>query len=80
MVVEVNESGKIIGSLQGSKGVLKMISETQQVGDHVFFGSPYADFLGKLHISKIGKRKRPVSSDSKFPASKPKTTKAKEEL
>ncbi|XP_076055765.1 uncharacterized protein LOC143033951 isoform X2 [Oratosquilla oratoria] len=49
IVVEVDEAGTIIGSLQG-KG--EYISETARVGDNLFFGSPYNKYLGHLFIGE----------------------------
>ncbi|MCL4129430.1 UNVERIFIED_CONTAM: hypothetical protein GTU68_063179 [Idotea baltica] len=74
IIVEVDEKGVIVGSLQGSNGVVKMVSETQQVGDYLFFGSPYTQFLGRLHISK---KKAAPSKPTKQPT---KTPQKKEEL
>lgn len=73
MVVEVDESGKVVGSLQGSEGVLKYVSETQQVGDYLFFGSPWTNYLGRLHISK-------KTNPTKKPAKDQSTAADKEEL
>ncbi|KAB7502672.1 Adipocyte plasma membrane-associated protein, partial [Armadillidium nasatum] len=74
IIVEVDEVGKIIGSLQGSTGIVKLISETQQIGDNLFFGSPYVPFLGRLRLDK-------KSAGAKKPSSgKKPSVKAKEEL
>ncbi|CAL4156078.1 unnamed protein product, partial [Meganyctiphanes norvegica] len=50
IIIEVNEDGNIIGSLQGSKGIIKTISETVHVGENIFFGSPFNSYIGHLHV------------------------------
>ncbi|CAL4122050.1 unnamed protein product, partial [Meganyctiphanes norvegica] len=52
IVVEVDEEGNIIGSLQGSTGKISHISETAHVGDHIFFGSPINKYLGHLYVGE----------------------------
>lgn len=50
IVVEVDKDGNIIGSLQGDTGNLLFISETAHVGDNIFFGTPYMNYLGHLYV------------------------------
>ncbi|CAL4065313.1 unnamed protein product, partial [Meganyctiphanes norvegica] len=50
IVVVVDETGNIIGSLQGSTGNLLAISETAHVGDNIFFGTPFMNYLGHLYV------------------------------
>ncbi|CAL4126171.1 unnamed protein product, partial [Meganyctiphanes norvegica] len=57
IVVEVDENGNIIGSLQGSTGKVRLISETAHVGDNIFFGTPYMNFLGHLYVGGDKERK-----------------------
>jgi len=52
IVVEVDENGSILGSLQGLTGNLQMISETAHVGDNIFFGSPYMNYLGHVYVGR----------------------------
>ena len=51
IVVEVDENGKIVDSLQCDSGRIIHISETKKVGDNLFFGSPYNKYLGRLNLS-----------------------------
>ncbi|KAG0694579.1 Adipocyte plasma membrane-associated protein [Chionoecetes opilio] len=51
MVVEVDEDGRIVGSMQGDSGRIVHISETQKVGNNLFFGSPYNKYLGRLQLN-----------------------------
>lgn len=51
IVVEVDADGNIIDSLQGDNGQIVQISETQKVGDNLFFASPYNMYLGRLDLS-----------------------------
>lgn len=51
IVVEVDANGKIVDSLQGDSGRIIHISETQKVGDNLFFGSPYNKYLGRLMLN-----------------------------
>ncbi|XP_050738951.1 adipocyte plasma membrane-associated protein Hemomucin-like isoform X2 [Eriocheir sinensis] len=51
IVVEVDAAGKIVDSLQGDSGKIVQISETQKVGDNLFFGSPYNKYLGRIDLS-----------------------------
>lgn len=53
IVVEVNADGKIVDSLQGDSGRIILISETQKVGDSLFFASPYNKYLGRLNLSPL---------------------------
>ena len=62
IIVEVDETGKIIDSLQGTSGTLKFISETHRVGDYLFFGSPYNKYLGRLYSP------RPISTPEPQPS------------
>lgn len=51
IVLEVDADGNIINSLQGDNGRILQISETQKVGDNLFFASPYNMYLGHLDLS-----------------------------
>lgn len=51
IVVETDADGKIVDSLQADNGRIIHISETQKVGDNLFFGSPYNKYLGRLDLS-----------------------------
>lgn len=51
IVVEVDAAGKIVDSLQGDSGKIVQISETQKVGDNLFFASPYNKYLGRIDLS-----------------------------
>ncbi|KAK4312704.1 hypothetical protein Pmani_015889 [Petrolisthes manimaculis] len=50
LVVEVDGQGQVIRSLQGHSGQQVQISEAQQVGDYLFLGSPFNNYLGKLYV------------------------------
>lgn len=50
-VVEVDAAGKIVDSMQDDSGRIHHISETQKVGNNLFFGSPYNKYLGRLDLS-----------------------------
>ncbi|KAK7082339.1 hypothetical protein SK128_004053 [Halocaridina rubra] len=50
VIVELDANGKIVGSLQGDNGKVRLVSETDHVGNYLFFGSPYNNYLGYLHI------------------------------
>ncbi|XP_068218150.1 adipocyte plasma membrane-associated protein-like [Palaemon carinicauda] len=50
VIVELDAEGKIVSSLQGDNGNVRFISETHQVGDYLFFGSPYNNYLGYLRV------------------------------
>lgn len=50
VVVELDAEGNIESSLQCNNGNVRFISETEQVGDYLFFGSPYNDYLGYLRV------------------------------
>lgn len=53
IVVEVDANGKVVDSLQCDSGRIVQISETRKVGDNLFFGSPYNDYLGRLVLSPL---------------------------
>ena len=69
IVVEVSETGEVIGSLQGS--AIKLVSQTNQVGDSLFFGSPFNKYLGRIKLSDLKASK---------PQPRKPTTKSKDEL
>ncbi|KAK8750353.1 hypothetical protein OTU49_014787 [Cherax quadricarinatus] len=50
IVVELDAQGNIINSLQGNSGKVLQISETDRVGNYLFFGSPYNKYLGSLYV------------------------------
>lgn len=50
IVVEVDADGNIVDSLQGDSGQIIQISETQKVGENLFFASPYNKYLGRLDL------------------------------
>lgn len=51
IVVEVDADGKIVDSLQGDSGRIVLVSETQKIGENLFFGSPYNKYLGRLELN-----------------------------
>uniref|UniRef100_A0A0P4WRE4 Strictosidine synthase conserved region domain-containing protein n=1 Tax=Scylla olivacea TaxID=85551 RepID=A0A0P4WRE4_SCYOL len=51
IVVEVDADGKIVDSLQGDSGRIVLVSETHKVGENLFFGSPYNNYLGRLMLN-----------------------------
>lgn len=50
IVVELDAEGNIDGSMQGNSGRLRFISQTNKIGDNIFFGSPYNKYLGRLYV------------------------------
>ncbi|XP_042878013.1 adipocyte plasma membrane-associated protein-like [Penaeus japonicus] len=50
IVVELDAEGNIDGSLQGNSGLIRFISQTNKIGDNIFFGSPYNKYLGWLYV------------------------------
>ena len=57
IVLEVDNNGNIIQSLQGQNGKIKFISEAALIGDNYFFGSPGEPYLGRLNVKNIKKWK-----------------------
>ncbi|XP_037799477.1 adipocyte plasma membrane-associated protein-like [Penaeus monodon] len=50
IIVELDAEGNIDGSMQGNSGRLRFISQTNRIGDNIFFGSPYNKYLGRLYV------------------------------
>ncbi|XP_063599967.1 adipocyte plasma membrane-associated protein Hemomucin-like isoform X2 [Penaeus indicus] len=50
IVVELDAEGNIDGSLQGNSGRIRFISQTNKIGDNIFFSSPYNKYLGRLYV------------------------------
>ena len=63
--------------MQGTDGVLMSISETAKVGQNIFFGSPYVNYLGRLKVAAPPKSKpaqkvpeKPVEKATEKPTEK----------
>ncbi|CAL4068092.1 unnamed protein product, partial [Meganyctiphanes norvegica] len=54
IIIEVDENGVIIDSLQGNNGNIRFVSEASHVGDNIFFGSPFERYLGRLYLGPNG--------------------------
>lgn len=47
-IVRADWSGKVIGSLHGFDKSLSTISHVMELGDFLYLGSPYADYIGRV--------------------------------
>lgn len=60
-IIRMDWNGKIIGSLHGFDKTLNTISHVMELGDFLYLGSPYADFIGRAYF---------VNKDKIHPAAK----------
>ncbi|ROT67715.1 Adipocyte plasma membrane-associated protein [Penaeus vannamei] len=72
IVVELDAEGNIDGSMQGNSGRLRFISQTNKIGDNIFFGSPYNKYLGRLEetVAESIPEKEPVRVEEEQPTPK----------
>ncbi|KAG5679180.1 hypothetical protein PVAND_008769 [Polypedilum vanderplanki] len=82
-IVRTDWNGKIIGSLHGWDKTLGTISHVMELGDFLYLGSPYADYIGRVwfvnkdQIHPRQKQKREVPKTTEAPTTttqKPTTT------
>lgn len=62
-IVRTDWTGKVIGSLHGFDTTLHSVSHVMELGDYLYLGSPYANFIGRVWF---------VNKDKIHPAQKQK--------
>lgn len=82
-LLRVSKTGEIIESLHTTNGKISGISEAHIFKDHLFLGSPFNDYIGKISLSEIGwqdfsrkvvKREAPTTTTAKPTTTTPKPT------
>lgn len=79
-IVRADWNGKIIGSLHGFDKTLSTVSHVMELGDFLYIGSPYANFIGRVwfvnkeKIHPAQKQKRDAIPDTPKPTEATTTT------
>lgn len=50
-IVKIDKDGKIIDSLHAIDGRLTTISDVEFVGDYVYLGSPFNNYIARVRLS-----------------------------
>jgi len=50
LVLEMDQNGKIVRSLHATNGSIRFISEATEYDNHLYLGSPWHEFLGKIKL------------------------------
>ncbi|ERL91755.1 hypothetical protein D910_09081 [Dendroctonus ponderosae] len=80
-LLRVNRDGQITDSVHNLNGKIESISEMHVLGDTLYLGSPFNDYIGRIPLAKLGwedlkKEKRPKRSPT-VESAKPTTTTTK---